>query len=246
MKYSKKIFRLFFFWNSSKIKKIHDIRFIIVNSNSIIINFMKNISFFISNAMIMTLTKNSHKQMSRAKNFFKIFFQNRKKNEKKTNKLNQLSNDDDRKNKIQKTIFSWKNCVSSNEYFENRNEYRQNKHDKNRDYEKKRYKNKYQNRNKYRDKIRDYEQFDVKFQNARFQKTYTNNYEYENFYADDELYEKINFNEKYDDENSKNQYFYNVIMKFFEICKKMRRFQKKIQIQQFVSRTHLWLQNESF
>ena len=183
----------------------------------------------------MTLTRNSHRQTLHAKNFFRNFFQNRKKTKKKTNKLNQSSNDDDRKGKIQKTIFSWKNRVSSDEYFENRNEYRQNKYDKNRDeyqnknrdYEKKRYKNKYQNRNKYRDKTRDYERFDVRFQNARFQKTYTNNYEYENFYADDESYEKINFNEKYDDEKSKNQYFYNVIMKFFEICKKCDIFKKK-------------------
>ena len=165
--------------------------------------------------------------MSRAKNFFRNFFQNRKKTKKKTNKSNQSSNDDDRKNKIQKTIFSWKNRASSDEYFENRNEYRQNRYDKNRDYEKKRYKNKYQNRNRYRDKIHDYERFDVKFQNVRFQKMYTNNYEYENFYANDESYEKINSNEKYDDEDSKNQYFYNVIMKSFEICKKCDVFKKK-------------------
>ena len=179
--------------------------------------------------MIMTLTKNFHRQTSHAKNFFRIFFQNRKKKKKKSNKSNQSSNDDDRKNKIQKTIFSWKNRVSSDEYFENRDEYWQNKYDKNRDeyqnknrdYDKKRYKN------KYREKTRDYERFDVKFQNAKFQKTYTNNYEYENFYANDESYEKINFNEKYDDEKSKNQYFYNVIMKFFEICKKCDIFKKK-------------------
>ena len=159
--------------------------------------------------------------------FFQKLFSESKKNEKKTNKSNQSSNDDDRKNKIQKTIFSWKNRVSSNEYFENRNEYRQNKYDKNRDYEKKRYKNKYQNRNKYRDKIRDYERFDVKSQNAKFQKTYTNSYEYEDPYANDKSYEKINSNEKYDDKKSKNQYFYNVIMKFFEICKKCDIFKKK-------------------
>ena len=163
--------------------------------------------------------------MSRAKFFFKNFFQNRKKNEKKkTNKSNQSSNDNDRKNKIQKTIFSWKNRVSLNEYFENRNEYRQNKYDKNRDeyqnrYDKNRDYNKKRYKDKYREKIRNYERFDVKFQNAKFQKTYTNSYEYENLYANDESYEKINFNEKYNDENLKNQYFYNMIMKFSKFAK---------------------------
>ena len=37
---------------------------------------------------------------------------------------------------------------------------------------------------------------------------------------------KKNFNDKYNNENSKNQYFYNVIMKFFEICKKCDIFKK--------------------
>ena len=170
--------------------------------------------------------KFSQTDVAREKFFQNFFSESKKKTKKKPNKSNQSSNDNDRKNKIQKTIFSWKNRASSDEYFENRNEYRQNRYDKNRDYEKKRYKNKYQNRNRYRDKIRDYERFDVRFQNARFQKTYMNNYEYEDSYANDESYEKINFNEKYDDENSKNQYFYNVIMKFFEICKKCDIFKK--------------------
>ena len=50
---------------------------------------MKNINFSISNAMIMTLTKNLHRQTSHAKNFFKNFFQNRKKTKKKrTNRIN--------------------------------------------------------------------------------------------------------------------------------------------------------------
>ena len=50
---------------------------------------MKNISFFISSVMIMTLTRNFHRQTSRAKNFFKFFFQNRKKTKKKrTNQIN--------------------------------------------------------------------------------------------------------------------------------------------------------------
>ena len=96
-----------------------------------------------------------------------------------------------------------------NDYFENQNEYQQNKYDKNR----KEYQNKYDKncddnkkryKNKYRKKVRDYEQFDVKFQNVKFQKTYTNSYEYENLYTINESYEKINFDEKYNDENSKN------------------------------------------
>ena len=49
---------------------------------------MKNINFFISNVMIMTLTKNLHKQILRVKIFFKIFFQNRKKKKKRTNQIN--------------------------------------------------------------------------------------------------------------------------------------------------------------
>ena len=50
---------------------------------------MKNISFFISNVMIMTFTRNSHRQTSHAKIFFRNCFQNRKKNEKKrTNRIN--------------------------------------------------------------------------------------------------------------------------------------------------------------
>ena len=183
---------------------------------------MKNISSFISSAMIMTLTRNPHRQTSHAKNFFRSFFQNRKKTKKKTNRSNQSSNDDDRKGKIQETTFSWKNRVSSDEYSEGRDEYRQNRYDKdrdeyqnkNRDYDRKRYKD------KYREKARDYERSDVRFQDVRSQEAYTSSYEYENLYADGESYEKINFNEKYDDEESKDQYFYNVIMKFFEICKK--------------------------
>ena len=172
--------------------------------------------------------KSSQTNIAREK-FFQKFFSKSKKNEKKTSRSNQLSNDDDRKNKIQKTTFSWKNRVSSDEYFEDRDQYRQNKYDKNRDeyqdknrdYDKKRYKN------KYREKTRDYERSDVKFQNAKSQKAYTDSYEYENLYANDESYEEIDFNEKYDDEKSKNQYFYNVIMKSFGVCKKCDIFKKK-------------------
>ena len=105
MKFSKKLFRSFFFWNNSKTKKTRDIKFIIVSSNLIITNFMNNISSFISNAMIMTLTKNFHRQTSHAKNFFKSFFQNRKKTKKKTSKSNQSSNNDDQKAKFRKRFF---------------------------------------------------------------------------------------------------------------------------------------------
>ena len=172
--------------------------------------------------------KSSQTDVAREK-FFQKLLSEPKKNEKKTNRSNQPPNDDDRKNKTQKTISSWKNRAPSDEYSENRDEYRQDRYDKNRDeyqnknrdYDRKRYKN------KYREKTRDYERLDTKSQDAKFQKAYIGSYEYEDPYADDESYEKINSNEKYDDEESENQYSYNVIMKFFEICKKCDILKKK-------------------
>ena len=173
-------------------------------------------------------TKKPHRQTLRAKRFFRNFSQNRKKTKKKrTNRINRQTTTTEKK--IQKTTFSWKNRVLLKDYnFENRNEYRQNRYqDKNRDYDKKRYKNRYQDKNKYRNKFREYERSNVRFQDFQFQKTYNDSYEYEDSYANDETYEKIDFNKKYDDEDSENQYAYNLIMKNKKVCKKCGIFKKK-------------------
>ena len=212
-----------FFWNSWKINVTFDIRYIIVSSISITKNnmIMKIINhfFFISNVRNTKLMINHSRNLSKIskrkkKRIRQTFRQTQARNERlrklrRYEKIGLLWKSTTPKEKTTQNIKIEKNqhisLIKTNDTRSKKNWNRQNR---------------YQNKNRYQNNRQNNFQNNFRHKNRpREQETYTNNYEHGSFY-DFESYEKIDSNEKYDENDSDIQYSYNLISKFFGICRK--------------------------